>query len=140
VSVARAAVDRLGTCFLEGDVDAVLAEFAESGDVLYGGSEQGEVAVGRPALRALLDDLLSRSERYSWRAGEVHEVVGTDTIYAVAEVELTVHVPDGSGRWRPDERVPYRLSGVLQRDPGSQHAPWRWRLCQGSEPVAASPH
>jgi hypothetical protein len=139
VSVARAAVDRLGTRFLEADPDAVLAEFAESGDVLYAGSEPGEVAVGRPALRALLDDLLSRSERYSWRAGEVHEVVGEDTVHVVAEAELTVHVPDGLAGWRPDERLPYRVSGVLQREDGAGPVPWRWRLCQGSEPVAASP-
>jgi hypothetical protein len=138
MSVARAAVDRLGARFLEADADAVLAEFADSDEVVYAGSEQGEVAVGRSALRTLLDDLLARQERYSWQAGVVHEVIVGDTVHLVAEAELTVHVPDGPDGWRPDERLPYRLTGVLDRD--SDHAPWRWRLCQGSEPVAASPH
>ena len=139
MSVARAAVDRLGACFLEADVDAVMAEFAQSGEVVYAGSEQGEVAVGRTALRALLDDLLAREERYSWRAGDVHEVVAADTVHLVAEAELTVHVPDGSAGWRPDERLPYRLTGVLQREADQGPTRWCWRLCQGSEPVAASP-
>jgi hypothetical protein len=137
--IARAAVNRLGARFLEADVDAVLAEFAGSGEVLYAGSEPGEVAVGHPVLRALFEDLLGREERYSWVAGEVHEVVTDDTVHLVAEAELTVHVPDRSTGWRPHERLPYRLTGVLQREPGAGPASWRWRLCQGSEPVATSP-
>jgi hypothetical protein len=139
MSVARAAVDHLGTCFLRADVDAVLAAFAESGPVVYAGSERGEVAVGRSALRTLLGDVLSRDERYSWRAGEVHEVLDGDTVHLVAEAELTVHVPDGDAGWRPDERLPYRLSGALQREGGPGRDAWRWRVCVGSEPVTASP-
>ena len=54
MSVARTAVDHLGECFLRADVDAVLAAFAQSGPVVYAGSERGEVAVGRSALRTLL--------------------------------------------------------------------------------------
>src|SRR3712207_46543 len=68
VSIAREPVDRLGAHFLRGDVEAVLAEFTESEDVVYAGSEVGEVAAGRTALRSLLTDLLGRSERYSWTA------------------------------------------------------------------------
>jgi hypothetical protein len=139
MSVARAAVDRLGECFLGGEVDAVLAEFAASGPVVYAGSERGEVALGRSALSALLHDLMSRDERYSWRAEEVHEIVDGDTVHLVAEAELTVHVPDADAGWRPDERLPYRLSGVLQREAGPGPEAWRWRLCLGSEPAAASP-
>ena len=138
MSAARAAVDRLGSRFRQADVDAVLAEFAPTGEVVYAGSEHGEVAVGRAALRALLVGLLDREERYSWRAGEVHEVVTEDSIHLVAEAELTVHVPDEATGWRPEQRVPYRLSGVLERVPGPGPTVWRWRLCQGSEPVPAS--
>ncbi len=137
MSVSRAAVDRLGLLFLEGDVDAVLEEFAYSDALIYAGSESGEVAVGRAALRALLVELFSREERYSWLAGDVHEVTGGDTVHLVAEVELTVHARDGGTRWRPEERLPYRLSGVLQHEPGP--AQWRWRMCLGSEPVVPTP-
>jgi hypothetical protein len=135
VSVAREAVDRLGVRFLQGDVDGVLAEFAPTGDIVYAGSEPGEVAVGHRAVRALVEDLFGRAERYSWRAAEVHEIVTHDRVHLVAEAELTVHVPDGSTGWRPDERLPYRLTGVLEREPVPGPTLWRWRLCQGSEPA-----
>jgi len=135
VSVGREAVDRLGAVFLSGEVDRVLAEFAASGEVLYAGSEVGEVAVGRAALAALLTDLLGRDERYSWRAGDVHEVGDESRRHVVAEAELTVHVPAGDG-WRPEETLPYRVSGVLERDP--ETGTWHWRSCTGAEPVPAS--
>ncbi len=133
MSVARAAVDRLGSAFLTADVDAVLAEFVDGDEVVYAGSEAGEVAVGRAALRSLLVEVLGREERYSWRAGAVHEVRAADTVHVVAEAELTVHVPDGD-RWRPEELLAYRVSGVLERPPGSDGS-WRWRSCTGSEPA-----
>lgn len=136
MSVGRAAVDRLGSAFLDGDVDAVLAQFTPDDAVLYAGSETGEVAVGRAALHSLLVDLFGRDERYSWRAAVVHELAVGDTVHLVADGELTVHVPDAGG-WVADERLPYRLSGVLEPDP-TPTAPWRWRTCQGSEPVAGS--
>jgi len=133
VTVARTAVDRLGAAFLSGDVATVLAQFADDDDVLYAGSEVGEVAVGHAALRTLLEELLDRDERYSWRATTVHEVRRGGQLHVVAETELTVHVP-GPGGWRPGEQLPYRVSGVLERDEAT--ASWRWRSCQGSEPVA----
>jgi len=136
MSVAREAVDRLGSAFLSGDADTVLGEFAPTEEVLYSGSEPGEVAVGRTALRALLGDLLSRDERYSWQAGAIHEVATGSQLHVVAEGELTVHVPAADG-WRAQERLPYRVSGVLER--GAATAPeWRWRSCFGSEPAPAS--
>jgi hypothetical protein len=138
MSAGRAAVDRLGSAFLSGDVAEVLAEFAGSGDVLYAGSEPGEVAVGRTDLRSLLEELLSRDERYSWEAGAVHEVGAGVLLCVVAEAELTVHVR-GPGGWSAAERLPYRVSGVLERDAGSADpSRWLWRACQGSEPVTAS--
>jgi hypothetical protein len=133
VSVGREAVDRLGTAFLSGDIAAVLAQFAPHDAVLYAGSEVGEVAIGHAALRSLLEELLTRDERYSWRASVVHELVTGSQVHVVAEAELTVHLPDRGG-WRPDDRVPYRVSGVLEQAPGTP-SDWRWRSCQGSEPV-----
>lgn len=135
MSAARTAVDRLGTLFLEADVDEVLAEFCPSEEVAYAGSEAGEVAIGRTSLRALLADLFARDERYSWTAGEVHEVESGDALHLVAEAELTVHLRDGEARWRAAERLPYRVSGVLQQEPAAGR--WRWRLCCGSEPASS---
>jgi ketosteroid isomerase-like protein len=120
---AARAVDELGDAFLSGDTDAVLALFADVGEVVYAGSEPGEVAVGKNAIKALLDELFARDERYSWRATSVVTLENGGRWYVVAECVLTVH-PSG-------EQVPYRVTGVLEYE----GAAWRWRLCQGSEPA-----
>ncbi|MGH3360701.1 MAG: nuclear transport factor 2 family protein [Nocardioidaceae bacterium] len=131
-SVARAAVDALGTAFLSGDPDAVLRHFATTGAPVYEGSEPGEVAVGRTALRALLEELFSREERYSWRTTHVRSNGGRDLVDLVAEADLFVYpCVDGSAAGPATEQVPYRVTGVLEREPGG----WRWRRCRGSEPA-----
>jgi hypothetical protein len=131
-AAAAQLVDQLGAAFLSGDVDVVLALFAEPGEVIYAGSEPGEVAVGKPALKALLDELFARDERYCWRATSVAAVEDGGRLYVVADSELSVHpVGDGDALGPATEVVPYRVSGVLER----QGSGWRWRLCQGSEPA-----
>jgi hypothetical protein len=132
-TVARSAVDALGGAFLSGDPDAVLRHFATTGDPVYAGSEPGEVAVGRPALRSLLEELFSRDERYSWRTTGVQSTGGEDVVYLVADADLYVHpCANGSGPEPATEQAAYRITGVLECEAGS----WRWRLCQGSEPTA----
>jgi len=131
MNVAVAAVDALGTAFLGGDPDEVLRHFAGTGEVVYAGSEPGEVAVGRGALRSLLAELFARDERYSWRTTDVRATAGDDVVYLVAEAELCVHPWSAGAVAEVTERVPYRITGVLEREPDG----WRWRLCQGSEPV-----
>jgi hypothetical protein len=131
-SIAAAAVDALGTAFLSGDIDTVLPHFAATGDPVYVGSEPGEVAVGRAALRALLEELFSRDERYSWRTTRVTVTGRDDVLHLVADADLLVH-PCVNGTAGPaTEQAPYRITGVLEREPEG----WRWRLCQGSEPAA----
>jgi hypothetical protein len=128
---ATYAVDELGTAFHSGDPDAVLALFADTGEVVYTGSEPGEVAVGRAAFATLLDDLFAREERYCWRAVSVAAVEDAGRLYVVAECDLTVHPIGPGNRTGPaTERAPYRISGVLEQ----QGSAWRWRLCHGSEP------
>jgi hypothetical protein len=131
-SIAAAAVDALGTAFLSGDPDAVLRYFATTADPIYAGSEPGEVAVGRVALRSLLEELFSRNERYSWRTTRVASTGGDDVLHLVADADLFVHpCADGSAAGPATEQAPYRITGVLEREPEG----WRWRLCQGSEPA-----
>jgi hypothetical protein len=133
-SIARAAVDSLGVAFLAGDANAVLENFAASGDILYAGSEPGEIALGHAALRALLQELFARDERYSWSATSVVTTGGDDQLYLVAEADLLVH-PHRSGTTAatPSEQIRYRVSGVIERE----HDTWSWRMCQGSEPAEA---
>jgi len=125
------AVNSLGTAFLTGDPDVVLNRFASTGEVVYAGSEPGEVAVGREAIRSLLEGLFGRAERYSWCTTSVSSVGTPDTLYVVVDANLFVHpVTDGSVK-PAVEKFPYRISGVLERE----RAALRWRLCHGSEPA-----
>jgi len=131
-SEAADAVDALGAAFLSGDPDTVLDHFASTGDVVYAGSESGEVAVGKHAIRSLLEALFSRDERYSWRTTSLSAGGNHDTLYLVADADLFVHPTVPGARVYPtSEQLPYRISGVLERE----RAGWRWRLCQGSEPT-----
>jgi SnoaL-like protein len=133
-SIAKDAVDALGGAFLAGDPDAVLRQFATTGEPIYAGSEPGEVAAGRSALRSLLEELFARDERYSWRTTSVTSTGGADVLHLVAEADLFVHpCANGAAAGPATEQVPYRITGVLEREPEG----WRWRLCQGSEPAQA---
>ncbi len=130
-SVARAAVDALGTAFLSGDPDAVLQHFAGTGEVIYAGSEPGEVAVGKAALRSLLEELFQRDERYSWRTTSVATAGSDHVVHLVTEAILLIHPYRDGAAQSPAEQIPYRIAGVLERETDR----WLWRLCQGSEPA-----
>lgn len=131
-ATAARLVDGLGDAFASGDVATVLRRFAADGDVLYAGSEAGEVAVGAAAVSALLEDLFARDERYSWRCRAVHVLrlhpgaVGP-SVAVVAEATLTVHPVAGGAPIEND--LPYRVSGLLEEE-GDR---WVWRMCQGAE-------
>ena len=126
---AAAVVDGLGAAFATGDVEGVLARFVPDGDMIYAGSEAGEVAVGAAALRLLLEGLFARDERYSWRCDEVHVAAGSAGFAVLADATLFVDPVSGADR----ESFPYRVSGVLE----AHDDDWRWRFCQGAEPVPA---
>ena len=132
-SDVAAAVDSLGAAFLSGEPDVVLDLFATTGDVVYAGSEPGEVAVGKEAIRPLLEALFDRAERYSWRTTSVAAVGTSDTLYVVADTDLFVHAATDAPGDPAVDQFPYRISGVLERE----GAEWRWRMCHGSEPAEA---
>jgi ketosteroid isomerase-like protein len=127
-----AVIDRLGDAFASGDPQLVLAEFAPDDEVMYAGSEPGEIAVGRAALRALLADLFERDERYRWRCSPPHVVETAHGAFVVADATLAVHGvnEDGAATDGSTDSLPYRITGLLELWDGA----WRWRCWQGSEP------
>ena len=132
-AMAADLVDALGAAFESGDVRAVLQCFAADGDVLYAGSEAGEIAVGKAELRDLLGELFAREERYSWRSGTTHVLANPTGAVLVADALLAIHaVADGAVI---EAEVPYRISGLVEQAPGGR---WVWRMCQGAEPTV--PH
>jgi len=127
-------IHALGEAFRAGDVDAVTDQFVTEGDVMYAGSERGEVALGLVDLRSLLTDVFARDERYSWRCDAVRVASCSGGFAVLAEATLFVDpypdTTDGAGRLT----LPYRVSGLLEHE----NETWRWRFCQGSEPTQAT--
>jgi hypothetical protein len=133
---AASLVDALGDAFAAGDRDRALAAFVSDGDVVYVGSEPGEVAFGHRALRTLLGALFDRDERYRWRCHSAHVAETPDGVVIVAETILTVEpVTETTDAAGEVVSLPYRVTGLLERSPHG----WRWRLCQGSEPATGQP-
>jgi hypothetical protein len=135
---AGAIIDALGETFRLGNVEAAAGQFASRGEVIYAGSERGEVALGLTGVRSLLTDVFAREERYSWRCNTVHVAPCAAGFAVLADATLFVHpYPDADadnhvGTER--ESHPYRVSGLLENEDGK----WRWRFCQGAEPAPPS--
>ena len=112
--------------FAARDVERCLACYVRDDDISYVGSEAGEIAHGRRAVRRLLTDLFRRPEAYSWdpTSHAVHPV--GKVIHLTAEATGHATSDDGS-----HEDFPYRLTGLLQ--PTSSG--WKWRVCVGAEPT-----
>jgi uncharacterized protein (TIGR02246 family) len=118
-----ATLHRLGRMLFDRDT-AFADQFAEDG--LLVGSEPGEIAAGREAIRTMVGALFDRPARYIWDWRSIDIRVDGDIGWLFAEGEAVRADRDGR------TGVPYRLSAVL----GWDGALWRWRLFHGSEPKA----
>jgi uncharacterized protein (TIGR02246 family) len=121
IDAIDATLRRLGRMLFDRD-DAFADQFAE--DALLVGSEPGEIALGREAIRTLVAALYASPARYIWDWQSVDIRVDGDLGWLFAEGEIAWSDTNGRGS------KPYRLSAVLGWD-GSR---WLWRLFHGSEP------
>jgi uncharacterized protein (TIGR02246 family) len=112
---------RLGRLMYERD-PAMADEFVA--DALLVGSEPGEIARGREAIRALIAGIHAQTYRATWQWDSVDVRVEGNIGWLFADGHF---VAEEAGQQR---RLGYRLAGVLQRLDGW----WRWRLFHGSEP------
>lgn len=105
----------------------VLEEFAPHDDTLLVGSELGEVARGPGEMEAFFRAFfaLPYTAGWVWRAVDIAGL--GDVAWLFAEGDVIVIGADG------EQRMPYRLAGVLERRDGR----WTWRLFHGSEPAKA---
>jgi len=120
-------VDRLGRAFLTRDLDAAMACFVPDDDITYVGSESGESATGRDAVRELLGELFARPAAYTWQAtsATVHTLPGG--AFVIADADGAEHTAAGTV-----EPFPYRITGLLSR---RNSGAWLWRAVHGSEPT-----
>ena len=116
-----ATLRRLGRMLFDRD-ETFADQFAQ--DALLVGSEPGEVAQGREAIRTLVARFAALPERYIWDWTSVDIRVSGDVGWLFAEGAVV-----SSGAAGRIAR-PYRLSAVLGWD-GNR---WIWRLFHGSEP------
>jgi ketosteroid isomerase-like protein len=125
VSSPAEALDALSRAFASRDLEAALACFADDADVVYAGSESGEVAAGRDEIRRLLAGLFEREVSYSW---------DVTRLLSSSRGQLELVVADAIGHSRgvgENEDFAYRLSGVLSREEDG----WRWLQLHGAEPT-----
>lgn len=117
----EAALAGLSRLMLERDPD-----FADqfTADALLVGSEPGEIADGREAIRALIAPLHARPDTLTWVWDRKWITVAGTIGWVFAEGDLV------STLGVTARRLPYRLSAVLEYD-GSV---WRFRQFHGSEP------
>ena len=120
-----AGLDRLGSLLSAKDI-AFVDEFAASADVRLIGSEAGEIAEGRVAIEALVRKLYALPVSLGWEWARRSASVAGTVAWVFAEGDVVI------GRTGTVERVPYRMTGVLELDGGR----WRWRQFHGSEPAA----
>jgi uncharacterized protein (TIGR02246 family) len=120
----RAALARWNDRASHADLDGVMQQFDDAGEVLLVGSAPGEVYRGKAAIREWLGSLLSH-DRFSWDLSNPVIDVNGDTAWVF--VDGTMTVTDDKGGVMPS---PYRFSGVLVKRKDA----WKWRLFHGSVP------
>jgi ketosteroid isomerase-like protein len=103
----------------------VLAEFTPGEDVILVGSESGEVARGKQALKAFFTRVFAREVTFSWEWEHIDVSHAGDLAWFFAEGRVVLSTP------QEQRRSAYRISGVLER----HGARWLWRQYHGSEPV-----
>jgi hypothetical protein len=121
VQEVHEAIQRIGRLMYDRS-PAFADEFAPDGMLV--GSEPGEIALGREAIRQMIGTFHALPARYSWTWSSIEASVEGRSAWLFAE-GFAVKELDGD-----QTRRPYRLSGVLSLENGK----WCWRLFHGSEP------
>jgi len=94
---------------------------------LFIGSEPGEMARGRKAIRALLGNIFASPATVQFQWSSVEAACSGRTLWFFADGVVVITSPGG------EQRRPYGLSGILTKG----KAGWRWRMFHGSEPWIA---
>lgn len=118
-----ASLERLNILMEQRD-PSILEEFSTAQDVTLIGSQSDEVARTRPQIVALFRHLFALPATVNWEWRKVEVSSAGPVAWLFADGVLVVHAADG------EQKSPYRLTGVLQKEKGR----WRWRQFHGSQP------
>ncbi len=111
---AKASLDQLAALVFQRG-PGVLSKFTD--DALLVGSQQGEIAAGRPQLQSFFHQIFERPTRFSWEWDDIRVSAAGELCWFFAEGILITTGSEGQ------TRAPYRLSAVLRRVQGR----WMWR-------------
>ena len=118
--------------FVEGlrsrNLEGVLSLFDEQA-VLFG-SEVGERAIGPAELASFFARLFAEPGTFGWEWDSLHVGSAGDVSWFVGPAIVVVRAEDGG-----EQRLPYRLSGVLRRDRDGR---WRFAQFNGAEPTGGA--
>ncbi len=106
------------------DLDGALALFAEDATLI--GSEPGVSAHSVDQLRALHTRMFAEPVTYGWEWERPVATRHGDVVWFAVEATWVIEGPGG-------DELPYRLSGVLYRDPAKR---WLFELFNGSRPIS----
>jgi uncharacterized protein (TIGR02246 family) len=122
-----AAMDDWAAAYDHKDPAAYAAAFGDDDDVIPLGTGADEIAVGRDAIRHMIQRDFEEAEQVRVELGDVRVAAAGDVAWAVmpkAAVEVTV-----GGQ---EESIPLRITAVFQRTDG----PWLIRHAHVSAPMA----
>ncbi len=106
----------------------VIDEFVAADDTLMIGAQAGERATGPAQIAEAFARMFKTPETVSFAWREVDVSVRGEVAWLHAEGQIIL-----KGK-RKEQRLPYRLAGVLEPHDGR----WKWRLFQGSQPMPAT--
>ena len=118
-------LERLVSLLRSRDLAGILQLFAE--DAILFGSEAQEIACGTSQLEMFFESILSQPMTILWTWELLFARKSGNTIWFVGPATLRV-----LGDARGEQTYPYRLSGVLTRQP---HEEWVFAMFNGSEPA-----
>ena len=112
------------TTLLEHRDPALIDEFASDPDVVVVGSEANEIEIGRDQIAQMIKTLAAGpAVRFEWKQTRSGSKGDVAWLFASGDAIVT-----DQGK---ETRLPYRLTGVLERQSGA----WKWRQFHGSEPA-----
>ena len=118
-------LERLVSLLRSRDVGQIMSVFTE--DAILFGSDAQEVASGASELQAFFESILAQPMTILWTWDALFVRQLSDTIWFVGPAALHVLSDAGS-----EQVYPYRLSGVLTRQPRDK---WALAMFNGSEPA-----
>ncbi len=126
----RSTLSALNAACAARDLDAFMALFDESDDILFVGSDKGEVFHGREAVRGFMRKLYGLPFVFSFDLtnATVRQEGDHGWVFVDGNMIRTGDRGDAAGKVG---KGPYRFSIVMVRRP----AGWKWQLFNGSVPA-----